>query len=198
MKIISQVISLFNWPFWVNVIALICVQVWNVLKQRSLAKQDAKLTEMTNELQEKLNEKQHVSQQRFDLELKIYISLSEKLNNAVDDCVALMPVVDVVYKDKNTEIKRRATNFVSSNNIFVKEKRAYAPFYDKEVSEKLQDILALMSEQYRYFGYLHFDSNMKSWIEKRLGTVYENNGRLSDLQTEVTNLISKRLDNFSK
>lgn len=198
MEITSEIISLYNLPFWTNIIVLIVIQVWNVFKQRSLAKQNAKLTEMANELQEKLNERQHVSQQRFDLELKIYISLSEKLNNAIDDCVTLMPIVDVVHEDEDAEIKKRATNFASSNNIFVKEKRAYAPFYDKEVSEKLQDILDLMSEQYRYFRYLHFDSSMKPWIEKRLDTVYKNNGKLSNLQTEVTKLISKRLDSLSK
>lgn len=84
-------------------------------------------------MQEKLHEKQHISQQRFDLELKIYISLSEKLNNAIDDCVSLIMTgqykyfkcrhfdsnmksfakanIDVIYKN-NTELSTWQTRII--------------------------------------------------------------------------------------
>lgn len=168
-----------------------------MLKQWCLAKQNAKLSEKTVDLQEKLHEKQHISQQRFDLELKIYISLSEKLNNAIDDCVVLIPMIDEEFQDEKAEMRRRAEVFSNTNNIFVKEMRSYVLFYKKKIREHLNYVSLIMTGQYKYFKCRHFDSNMKSFAKANIDVIYKNNTELSTWQTRIIGLIGKGLDELS-
>ena len=182
---------LYKIPLWMVIIGSVVVQGWNFYQQHRLAKDNLKL-------KSKIDEKQYISQQSFDLELKMYTKLFDALIDAFDDFSELMPIIDYTFSDEDAEMQRRAENMKKSFNHFAKIRRSYAPFYNKEIRETLNEISKYMQQQVRYFEWLHFNPQMKEYAQSKAKEINQNAINVKMLVDKVTKQTTEYLENRNK
>ena len=173
------------------IIGFAVVQGWNFYQQYRLDQNNLKL-------KSKIDEKQYVSQQSFDLELKMYTKLFDALIDAFDDFLELIPSIDYTFPDEDAEMRRRAENMEKSFNHFAKIRRSYAPFYNKEIRETLNEISKYMRQQALYFQYLHFDPQMEPYVQSKVKEMHQNTVNVRLLVDKVTKQTTDYLKNINK
>ncbi len=153
-------------------------------------------------LKQKLNDKSHVSQKRFDLELEIYRELSKSLVEAYDTSNLLQPIMDNLPEKTDEKLKimkKRDTEFAQAFNNFSKIRREDAPFYSKDVNSELEMISKSMSELHDLFTYRWFMESMRDFATSLKGMErnLELHETIKNKTDQVTNKIRDRLDNLS-
>ncbi|AYM03686.1 hypothetical protein [Levilactobacillus yiduensis] len=161
-KIVVGILSQMSPFLWFTTIV---GGVWTIVKQHDAERSRKETEKELESVKQQLNDKSHISQKRFDLELEVYKDLSKSLVAAYDSSSLLQPIMDSLPEKPEEQLevmKHREKDFVQAFNDFSRVRRENAPFYSENISKKLESISKDMNELHNLFTYKWFIPEMKA------------------------------------
>lgn len=191
----SDLFEYYNIPLGLAVIMLIIWSIYEYFKQRAL--QDNIST-----LGHQLDLQNHVSEYKFDLEIKIYQELFDKMIDATDYSDFVLPTTDTEPKDPKMaqELRDdRANKFFNAFNAFTRVARKNSPFYEKEFYDDINAIIKIMKtlgDLYKEYYWSEYD--MKIYAQNQMNKTQTYHNQIHDKVNNLANKVRDYLNELTK
>ncbi|MDD4296364.1 MAG: hypothetical protein PHC69_05330 [Ruminiclostridium sp.] len=144
------------------------------------------------------NEKRvFISRVQFEKEFQIYLEIWEALFDLYLTTYNLFPVIDHIPSDeekKLEEMKKRYEEYCTTYNTFSRIHNKFAPFYKKDLFEKLKSFRALTHTQgITFCMYVLEDAKMEKDVHRE---TYDNTKKLVGMLEDLQNDFREYLDSL--